>query len=174
MKLAKTLIALAVALALQTALGRYLVRGGSGVDLVLVAVTWLGLTGGPVVGMFAGTLGGLAQDALGSGVIGIGGLSKTVVGFLAGIMGTQFIVAQAVPQFFVFFTATVINETVFFGLSMLLGLREMGVPYMPVLFEAIGNSLIGVVLCQISNLMPGVVDRRRMSRTGLRGSRLGR
>ena len=33
------------------------------------------------------------------GVIGIGGLAKTIVGFLAGIIGTQFIVAQPLPRF---------------------------------------------------------------------------
>ena len=35
------------------------------------------------------------QDALSSGVIGIGGLAKTVVGFLAGVIGQQFIVTAA-------------------------------------------------------------------------------
>ena len=57
--------------------------------------------------MFAGTLGGLVQDALSSGVIGIGGLAKTIVGFLAGVVGTQFIVAQPLPRFVVFFGATI-------------------------------------------------------------------
>ncbi len=172
MKLARLLIAIAAALALQTTLGRYRVRGRMGVDLVLVTVTYLGLTGGPVVGMLAGTMGGLAQDALASGVIGIGGLSKTVVGFLAGIMGTQFIVTQTIPQFLVFFTATAIHEGVFLGLSLVLGLRQPGIGYMPILFEAIGNALVGVVLFQLAALLPGAVDRRRMSR-GRVHSRLG-
>ena len=53
-----------------------------------------------------GTFAGLVQDALSSGVIGIGGLAKTIVGFLAGIVGTQFIVAQSASRFVVFFLAT--------------------------------------------------------------------
>ncbi len=172
MKRAKPLIALAVALAVQTTLGRYLVRGRMGVDLVLVVVTYLGLTGGPVVGLLSGTAGGLAQDALASGVIGLGGLSKTVVGFLAGVMGTQFIVTQTIPQFLVFFTATAVHEGVFLGLSMVLGLRQPGIGYMPVLYEAIGNALVGVVLFQVTALLPGAVDRRRMMRSRVH-SRLG-
>ena len=78
-------------------------RGTVAVDLVLVVVVYVALTSGPVTGLLAGTLGGLLQDALSSGVIGIGGLAKTVVGFLAGIIGTQFIVAQPLPRFVVFF-----------------------------------------------------------------------
>ena len=35
--------------------------------------------------MLTGSLAGLVQDALTTGVIGIGGLAKTVVGFLSGI-----------------------------------------------------------------------------------------
>ena len=35
----------------------------------------------PVTGMLAGTVGGLAQDALAGGIVGIGGMSKTIVGF---------------------------------------------------------------------------------------------
>jgi hypothetical protein len=60
------------------------------------------------------------QDALSSGVIGIGGLAKTLVGFLAGIIGTQFIVAQSLPRFVVFFGATVLHAVVFMGLYVLL------------------------------------------------------
>ena len=94
--------ALAVSLVLQTTLARFLVRGSIGVDLVLVAVTYLGLTSGPVVGLFAGTIGGLTQDALSTGIVGIGGLAKTIVGFIAGIIGTHFIVSGPIPRFVVF------------------------------------------------------------------------
>ena len=83
-----------LALALQTTLARLLVRGTARCDLVLVVVVYVALTMGPATGMLAGTVAGLAQDALSSGVIGIGGLAKTVVGFLAGVVGTQFIVAR--------------------------------------------------------------------------------
>ena len=50
-------------------------------DLVLVVVVYVALTTGPVSGMLAGSVAGLIQDALSSGVIGIGGLAKSIVGF---------------------------------------------------------------------------------------------
>ena len=82
-------------------------RGTVAVDLVLVVVVYVALTFGPATGLLSGTLAGLVQDALSSGIIGIGGLAKTLVGFLAGIIGTQFIVTAPLPRFVVFFAATV-------------------------------------------------------------------
>ncbi len=50
----------------------------------------------------AGTVGGLVQDALAGGIVGVGGFSKTLVGFLVGLLGAQFIVAQSLPRFVMF------------------------------------------------------------------------
>ena len=99
------------------------------VDLVLVVVVYVALTSGPVTGLLTGTAAGLAQDALSTGVIGIGGLAKTLVGFLVGIIGTQFIVAQPIPRFVVFLAATALHAFVFIGLYVLLDLRQFGTPY---------------------------------------------
>src|SRR5215831_8397404 len=103
MRAVRIILAVALALALQTTLGRFLVRGTVAVDLVLVAVVYVALTSGPVTGLLTGTFAGLVQDALSSGIIGVGGLAKTVVGFLAGVIGTQFIVTHSLPRFVVFF-----------------------------------------------------------------------
>ena len=119
MRAARVALAIAIALALQTTLAHTLTGATTTVDLMLVAVVYVALTGGSVAGLAAGAIGGLVQDALsttgasvvavGSGVvaaksiIGIGGLAKTVVGFVAGIVGTQFIVVRPLPRFLVFF-----------------------------------------------------------------------
>jgi rod shape-determining protein MreD len=69
------IVAVAVALALQTTAARFLVRGSVAVDLVLVVVVYVALTSGPATGLLSGTFAGLVQDALSSSVIGIGGLA---------------------------------------------------------------------------------------------------
>ena len=168
MKTAGVLIAIALALALQTTLARFVVGGTAAIDLVLVVVVYVALTTGPVTGMFAGTVAGLVQDALSSGVIGIGGLAKTIVGFLAGIVGTQFIVANSLPRFVVFFGATVLHAVVFMGLYVLLDLRHFGTPYAAVAAQATANALIGVVAFQLVELLPGAVERRRAAKSRLR------
>jgi rod shape-determining protein MreD len=158
----------AIALALQTTLARLVVRGTVAVDLVLVVVVYVALTTGPVTGLLTGTVAGLLQDALSTGVIGIGGLAKTVVGFLAGIIGTQFIVTQALPRFVVFVGATALHAVIFMGLYALLDIRHFGTPYAAVTWQAMGNAFVGVVAFQLVELLPGAVERRRAARTRLR------
>jgi rod shape-determining protein MreD len=171
-KAAGVVLAIAVALALQTTLARYVIRGPVAVDLVLVAVVYVALSAGPVTGLFCGTIAGLIQDALvASPVIGIGGLAKTIVGFLAGIVGTQFIVAQPLPRFVVFFGATVVHAVVFMGLYVLLEMRYFGAPYevaRVVAWQATGNAVVGVVAFQLAELLPGAVDRRGAARNRIR------
>ena len=168
MKTAGVILAVAVALALQTTLAQFLVRGTFAVDLVLVVVVYVALTWGPATGLLCGTFAGLAQDALSTSVIGIGGLAKTIVGFLAGIIGTQFIVSQPLPRFVVFLGATVLHAVVFMGLYVLLDLRHFGTPYAGVIGQGLGNAVVGVVAFQLVELLPGAMERRRAQRGRLR------
>ncbi len=168
MKAAGVILAIVGALGLQTALGRFVSRGTVAVDLVLVVVLYVALTSGPVTGLLSGAAAGLVQDALSSGVIGIGGLAKTLVGFLTGIIGTQFIVAQPFPRFVVFFAGTVVHAIVFMGLYVLLELRQFGTPYGAVAGQAFGNAVVGVLAFQVVELLPGVLERRRGQRARIR------
>ena len=163
MKVVGIAVATVIAIALQTTLTRFL-TGTVVVDLVLVVVVYAALLWGPAAGLLTGTFAGLIQDALSIGVIGIGGLAKTIVGFLAGVIGTQFIVSQAPSRFVVFFAATVLNAVIFMGLYELLGLRDFGTPYGKVLEQAFANAVVGTVAFQAAELLPGAVERRRLHR----------
>jgi rod shape-determining protein MreD len=167
-KTAGILLAIVVTLALQTTLSRFIMGGMVGIDLVLVVVVYAALTSGAVTGLLSGAAAGLAQDALASGVIGIGGLAKTVVGFLAGIVGTQLIVVQPIPRFVVFFGATVLHALIFMGLYVLLDVRQFGTPYGAVAGQALGNAVVGVVAFQLVELLPGAVARRRAQKARIR------
>jgi rod shape-determining protein MreD len=165
---AGVILAVVAALALQTTLARFLFRGAIAVDLVLVAVVYVALTSGPGTGLLAGTFAGLVQDALSSSVIGIGGLAKTIVGFLAGVIGTQFIVSQPLPRFVVFFGASILHALVFIGLYVLLDLRHFDAPYTAVAGQAAANAVVGVLAFQVVELLPGAVERRRAAKNRLR------
>jgi rod shape-determining protein MreD len=160
-KAAGSLVAIALALALQTTLARFLVGGTAALDLVLVTVVYVALTSGPGAGMLAGSVAGIIQDALSSGVIGIGGLAKSVVGFLAGVIGQQFIVTAALPRLVMFVAATAMHAAVFMGLYGLLGLRSFPSPWTAVLSQALGNAVVGMVAFLIVERLPGAVERRR-------------
>ncbi|HEX7486983.1 MAG TPA: rod shape-determining protein MreD [Vicinamibacterales bacterium] len=160
----KMLASIAAALVLQTTLARFLVRGSIGVDLVLVVVVYLSLRSGPTVGIVSGTVAGLAQDALTTGVVGIGGLGKTIVGYLAGTVGTVFIVAQPLPRFLVFFVGTIIEMTAITGFHALLDPGPHLVPVGAIVAQAFGNSLVGIVLFQLADALPRIAERSRTGR----------
>lgn len=164
MKALGVFIAIALALALQTTLARFLVSGTAAVDLVLVVVVYVALTTGPGTGMLAGSVAGLIQDALSSGVIGIGGLAKSIVGFVAGVIGQQFIVTAALPRLVMFLAATAVHAAVFMGLYVVLGLRSFPSPWAAVVSQALGNALVGMIAFTIIEAVPGMVERRRIRR----------
>jgi rod shape-determining protein MreD len=165
-KVAWVVLATAAAVALQTTLDRWVTAGA--VDLVLVVVVYNALVYGRVTVMLGGSFSGLVQDALVGSVIGMAGLSKTVVGYLAGIVGTQFIVAHSASRFVVFFLATVVNAVVFMGFYELLGLRHFGMPFAAVAGQGVGNAVVGVLAFKVVEFWPGAVERRRTARSGLR------
>jgi rod shape-determining protein MreD len=164
MKTVGVLLALILALVVQTSLSGLTMTGASMVNLVVVTVVYTALVFGPVTGMLAGTAGGLAQDALAGGIVGIGSLSKTVVGFLAGLLGAHFIVAQPLPRFVMFVSASVLHEICYQGLSALLEVRPLRLAYGPVLTQAAINGIVGLSAFFVVERLPGMVQRRRARR----------
>ena len=141
-----------------------LVLGTAPLDLVLVAVVYIALTAGPTSGLLAGACAGLAQDALGSGIIGIGGLAKTVVG-LHRWPGRHAVHRQRpLPRFVTFVASTIIHAVIFMGLNELLGLAHFGFPWGGVLGQGVANAVVGIVILQAIELLPGAVERRSAGR----------
>ena len=165
MRSAVAVAAIVIAIAVQTTLAGYIFRGSStAIDLVLIVVVYIAIKSGPVTGLLAGTVAGLIQDALSSGVLGIGGLAKTIVGFLSGVLGTQFIVTAPLPRFLLLAVATALHAAIFMGLYTLLNLRQFPAPYPAIAGQAFGNAFVGVVAFQVIEWLPGFVDRRRAGR----------
>lgn len=153
--------AIALALALQTTLARFLVGSGSPVDLVLVAVVYTALTDGPVAGLLGGAAGGIIQDALSGGIIGVGGLAKTIVGSVVGVLGTQFIVVRPLPRFLAFVGASLMHALAFLGLYAMLESPIPTATIGAVVTQAIGNGVAGILAFGVIQLAPRVVGRRR-------------
>lgn len=165
MRGAAALAAILIAIAVQTTLAGYIFRGSStAIDLVLIVVVYIGIKSGPATGTLAGTVAGLIQDALSGGILGIYGLGKTMVGFLSGLLGTQFIVTAPLPRFLLLVVATILHAAIFIGLNRLLNLQQVSADYASVLGQAFGNAFVGVVAFQMIEWFPGFVDRRRAGR----------
>jgi rod shape-determining protein MreD len=169
-RLTGVLITVSVALLLQVLLARYTVGGRATADLVLVGVTYAGLRWGPVAGMFAGTLGGLSQDLIAGDVVGVGGLAKTLIGFAAGAFGAQFVLVRPHARMIIVGVATVLHRLMMIGLYALIGSagaaeqRWPGVPWTGLLVQTGLNAVCALVLFQMSEGLPGVIERGRARR----------
>jgi rod shape-determining protein MreD len=180
MKTFLNILALVLAVSLQTKLGNVLMLGTAPLDLTLIAVVYIAMTSGPTMGLLAGMCASLGQDALGGGImmgkhtslIGIGSLANTVVGYVVGQASTQFIVTGLLPRFVTFFGSTVIHALIFMGLYELLGVAHFGWPWAGVLGQGAANAIVGVVILQALELIPGAAERRQNERaSGFRATR---
>ncbi len=160
MRVAGAILALAAALALQTTLAG-LTSGASAVNLALVAVIYLALAFGPGAGLMAGTVGGLVQDALAGGIVGVGAFAKTLVGFVVGLLGAQFIVAQSLPRLVMFVCGTLMHELCYQALYAIVEARTFRMHWSAALIQAAVNGIIGVLAFAVVESGPGLVQRRR-------------
>ena len=164
MRPAAVLAGVLVALALQTTVAPFLFARGGTIDLVLVVVVWTALQFGPAAGLLTGMAAGLAQDALSGGIIGVGGFAKTLVGFMAGVFGSQFIVTNALPRFVVLFVGAAVHAFCFLGLYSVIERRGFDMPWRQAGVQAATTALVGIVLIQAALAVPGMLMRRRLRR----------
>ena len=160
MKAVAVIVGLALALLFQTTLGGMSLQAGTKVNFVLVAVIFIALALGPVPGLLTGMIGGIVQDAVAGGIVGIGGLSKTVVGFAVGIFGAQFIVSQPVPRLVIFVGGTFLHELCFQSLYALAEAHGVRFHYREVLTQALVNGVIGIALFYVMENAPGMMQKR--------------
>jgi rod shape-determining protein MreD len=163
-KPAVVLAGVLIALALQTTVAPFLFTRGGTIDLVLVVVVWTALQFGPVAGLLTGMAAGLAQDALSGGIIGVSGFAKTLVGFFAGVFGSQFIVTNALPRFVVLFAGAAFNAFCFLGLYAVIERRGFDMPWRQAGVESLMTAVVGIVLIQAALALPGMLMRRRLRR----------
>jgi rod shape-determining protein MreD len=164
MKLMSVIATIVIAVILQVTLARYMVGGRWVFDLVLVGVLYAALQWGPVAGMMAGTLGGLTQDILSNSIVGVGGLVKTVVGFAAGAIGSQFVVVRPQARMIIVAIATLVHRVLLYGIAGLIALEWPALSWSALLWETAINSLCALIAFHMAEAVPDVVARGRASR----------
>jgi rod shape-determining protein MreD len=106
--IAEGIVGIVLAVVLHTVLGKVFAP----LLIVFNAFSWVvlyfGLTRHEVFGAFMGTACGLIQDAFSMGVFGVGGLTKTLLGFAAGYISRKINVTPVTRSYiFVLVLATV-------------------------------------------------------------------
>jgi hypothetical protein len=77
-------------------------------------------------------------------IVGIGGLSKTIVGFFVGSSWAQFIVSTPVPRFLMFFGASLVHELCFQALYALVEAHSIRLQISGALIQALVNGAVGI------------------------------
>jgi len=116
-------------------------------DLPLIVTVYFALgRRSPIQGTVMGCLLGLLEDALTHHAIGINGVAKTVVGFLAASVGIRIDVENHFIRLFLIFVLSLLSSGLYIFVNhVLLGLA-LAPDWFAELYTAIGNSLIAVVL----------------------------
>jgi rod shape-determining protein MreD len=136
------LAALVVQAWLPRVLGRF-----AWFDLPLVITVYFALDRrSPIQGTIMGATMGIFEDALSHHPIGINGVAKTVVGFLAASVGTLIDVEEQTVRLILNFLFSLLSGALYVLIyRVLLGL-DLEWSWLNELFKAIGNSLFAVVL----------------------------
>jgi rod shape-determining protein MreD len=146
---------------LQVVLARFAIGGRLHFDLVLVGVVFIALQAGPVGGMLAGTIGGVILDLVSGGLVGVGGLLKTVIGFLAGLMGSRLVVAKPYARALIVGAATFAHGLLAAGLQAIIDQQWFGMPWTAMLGATALNALAGLIAFHAIEAMPGAMSRSR-------------
>lgn len=163
MKAPSVVLTVVASVVAQLAVARYAIGGRWPIDLVLVGTVYAGVYWGPTAGIWAGTAAGLIQDLLSQNIVGTGALVKTLMGFAAGGVASQFIVTRAHVRVLVVAGATILSRLLLLGLYALIDERWSGVPWTGILEETALNAAAGLLAFQATEMLPGAVARRRMA-----------
>ena len=116
-------------------------------DLPLVVTVYFALgRRNPIQGPLMGAAMGLFEDALTHHAIGVNGIAKTVVGFLAASVGVRIDVENHTVRLLLNFLLSLLSSAIYLFVNrFLLGL-DLEWSWLTELLRAVGNSLIALVL----------------------------
>lgn len=134
-----------LAISIQSRTG--LTAWGSAIELpLLVTVYFASNRRNQLVGLLMGAAIGLAQDALSSGLIGIFGIIKTLVGYMGSSLGGRIDVDNPLTRLLLVFGSYYVHLGLYFALKRGLLNLPVEAPGWMSLVAAAANAVVGVVL----------------------------
>ncbi len=149
------------ALAVVLAVAIYAALGKVAPPLVLVfnpfswVVLYFALTRQELFGALTGTVCGLLQDSLSIGVFGVGGLSKTLMGFACGYISRKINVAPFVRNLVFLFLLALTELAVWKGLASFLFRTRLTTDRGLVLLQPVVTALVVAALLRLSRRLRG-------------------
>lgn len=114
-------------------------------DLSLIVVLYIGWYSGPTRGMMAGLAFGLAQDLAYGQLLGLNGLSKTVIGYLASFVSKMFRFDLLIGRFAVMAACAVLDGAIHYVTLLVLAQPITSRYWTGVLIEAGVTAVVGAV-----------------------------
>jgi rod shape-determining protein MreD len=90
------------------------------VDLPLVLTVYFGLQRAPLLGMLTGVALGVSGDAVMGGVLGVGGFSKTLIGYVVAVASVRFALEHPLARLAIVAVASAANTVLIIGLYLML------------------------------------------------------
>lgn len=115
------IILLVTAWILQATVIPLLAIGSAEPDIILIVVATYAFLEGPTAGVLAGFLGGLFQDLLLIRGVGLNIISKTMVGYLAGLVERTLFGTSSLLPTAVMFVVSLINQVLYIVTSFIVG-----------------------------------------------------
>jgi rod shape-determining protein MreD len=100
----------------------------------------------PISGMFTGCLIGLVQDALTQHPIGVNGIAKTVIGYMASSLGVKIDVEQPGSRFLLTYIFYLVHQLIYFGIVRGLANAPLRWSWTHQLLGALLSALLSIVL----------------------------
>lgn len=145
---------------LQTTLSAYFgLPSGIRPDFILIMVIYFGVSRGPLEGEVIGFISGLLEDAFGGGGLGINALTKTIIGFLSGIIKKDVYFENIISQGAIISMATLIDTFLRSLIRVAISTRaQIEISTLPL--RAFYNTLTGIIIFQVLLM----IKRRREQR----------
>ena len=116
-------------------------------DLPLLVTIFFGISRrNPISGLLTGAVIGLVQDSLGGLPLGLYGISKTVVGFLASSLGVKLDVENAGARFLVTLGFYIVHAAVYFTVARGLVSLNLAWSWRNGILAGLANAVVGMVL----------------------------
>lgn len=156
MKLAVSLVVLAVCLAARAVAGRLVPEAGAYVDIMLVPVVWYAIAVSQRSGMLVGCAAGLLEDAwFQTGAFGASGFRKTIVGWALGGLGSRFDLNQKPGRFLFGATGSLADSLIDVGLRQLLDHSAATPRPLQIALKALGTGLLVMLAFALTRWIGG-------------------
>lgn len=116
------------------------------VNVFSLVLIYLAMEKGEIFGAFLGMALGLLQDSFSQGIFGVAGISKCLIGFLAGYVAQKINVTPFLRKFFFISVLIIFELLVWSGLYMVIGSGNLNQNRSLILAQPFLSSLIGCLV----------------------------